>query len=397
MAIVGALSPLLFMTFHELYNVSYSLLGALVVINFVTQLTVDLIFSFFSHKFNIPLAVKIAPVLTFIGLIIYAASPMLFSDNVYLGLAVGTVIFSASSGFNEVLLSPVIASIPSENPEREMSKLHSVYAWGSFAVVVISALFLLIFKKEAWPWLALLFSAVAVISFFAFLGAKIPAMQTQERVSGVLTHLKNKQLWICVIAIFLGGASECTMAQWSSGYLEAALGIPKVVGDIAGVALFAVMLGIGRSLYAKRGKNIEKTLIFSAASSALCYLIAALTSVSWLALIACGLCGLAVAMLWPGNLVVASERISNAGVFIYAIMAAGGDLGAAVGPQLVGIITDAAEISKTAASLAQSFGITATQLGMKLGMLVGMLFPLALFILYLFTMKRKNKVTITPK
>ena len=67
MSIVGNLSPLLFITFHSLYGISYSLLGLLVLINFCTQLTVDLILSFFSHKFNIPRIVKFTPVLTVIG------------------------------------------------------------------------------------------------------------------------------------------------------------------------------------------------------------------------------------------------------------------------------------------------------------------------------------------
>ena len=47
MAVVGNLPPILFITFRELYGISYSLLGLLVLTNFCTQLTVDLIFSFF--------------------------------------------------------------------------------------------------------------------------------------------------------------------------------------------------------------------------------------------------------------------------------------------------------------------------------------------------------------
>ena len=87
MSVVGNLSPLLFLTFHDLYGISYSLLGLLVLINFCTQLAIDLIFSFFSHKFNIPLAVKCAPFLTMAGLIIYALSPVFFSGvYVYIGL-----------------------------------------------------------------------------------------------------------------------------------------------------------------------------------------------------------------------------------------------------------------------------------------------------------------------
>jgi len=75
MSVVGNLSPLLFLTFRSMYGISYSLLGLLVVINFSTQLTVDLIFSFFSHKFNIAETVKITPVLGMIGLIVYGIWP----------------------------------------------------------------------------------------------------------------------------------------------------------------------------------------------------------------------------------------------------------------------------------------------------------------------------------
>ena len=52
MAGVGILSPLLFETFRNSYQISYTLLGLLVVINFCTQLLIDLIFTFFSSKFN---------------------------------------------------------------------------------------------------------------------------------------------------------------------------------------------------------------------------------------------------------------------------------------------------------------------------------------------------------
>ena len=63
MAIVANLSPILFLTFRHMYGISYTLLGLLVLINFTSQLAIDLIFSFFSHKFNIPMTVKIMPLI----------------------------------------------------------------------------------------------------------------------------------------------------------------------------------------------------------------------------------------------------------------------------------------------------------------------------------------------
>lgn len=380
MSVVGNLSPVLFLTFRSLYGISYSLLGLLVLINFVTQLIIDLIFSFFSHKFNISKAVKLAPYLTVAGLLIYALWPFVFPDSVYAGLVVGTVLFSAASGFNEVLISPVIAAVPAKDPDREMSKLHSVYAWGVVFVITVSTLFLLVAGGENWQYLALFFVLVPLVSAFLFAGAEIPKMETPEKVSGVFEYLKNKTLWLCVFAIFLGGAAECTMAQWCSGYLEMALGIPKVWGDIFGAALFAVALGTGRTLYSKIGKNIGRVLFLGAAGASVCYLLAALSPFPWLGLLACAFTGFCTSMLWPGNLVAASERIPHGGVFLFAMMAAGGDLGASVGPQLVGIVTDAVMTLP---------GLT-EQMGLKAGMLVGTLFPLTAIPLYMYMRKRAD-------
>ena len=382
MSVVGNLSPLLFLTFRSLYGISYSKLGLLVLIKFVTQLGIDLVFSFFSHRFNISKTVKAIPVIAVAGFGLYALLPVLFPQYAYLGLALGTVIFSAASGLAEVLISPVIAALPADDPDREMSKLHSVYAWGVVGVVIFSTLFLLLAGHESWPWLTLILMSVPALSAVLFAGSEIPHMDTPEKATGALKLLKNKGLWLCVLAIFLGGSAECTMAQWCSGYIEQALGIPKVWGDLFGVALFSVMLGTGRTLYAKIGKNIGKVLTFGAVGATVCYFVAAVTGVPAVGLIACAFTGFCTSMLWPGNLVVASSRFPQGGVFIYAMMAAGGDLGASIGPQLVGVITDGVLAAPAAVEIAAKLQMTTEQLGMKAGMLCGMLFPLVAIFIY---------------
>lgn len=393
MSIVGNLTPVLLLTFHSMYGISYSLLGFLVLINFVIQLSVDLVFSFFSHRFNIEKTVKFTPILTLLGIIIYALSPVFFAENIYFGLALGTVIFSVSGGLSEVLISPVIAAIPSDDPDREMSKLHSIYAWGVVFVIIISTLYILFCGEENWQFLALFFAIVPLCSSFLFAGADIPKMNTPEKVSGAMHLLRNKGVWLCVFSIFLGGAAECTMAQWCSGYIEGALGIPKVWGDIFGVATFSLMLGMGRTLYAKIGRNIETVLFCGAIGASVCYITAALSNVPVIGLIACALTGFCVSMLWPGNLVVASERFPSGGVFIYAMMAAGGDLGASVGPQLIGIITDAAAASEELSHIAKTLALSPEQMGMKLGMLCASAFPvIAIFIYRILRKKKKSKL-----
>ena len=388
MSVVANLPPVLFITFRNLYGISYSLLGLLVLINFVVQLSVDLIFSFFSHKFNIPKTVKLTPLLTVIGLLVYAVTPWLFPQNVYLCLVIGTIIFSASGGLAEVLISPVIAALPSKDPDSEMSKLHSIYAWGVVFVIIFSTLFLLAFGYDNWQYLALTLMLVPLLSCILFSRSDIPRMNTPERVSDVGRELKNKTLWVCVLAIFFGGAAECTMAQWSSGYIEKALNIDKVWGDIFGVAVFGATLGLGRTLYSKYGKNITKVLLLGITGAAACYVIAAISNVALVGLLACAVTGFCVSMLWPGSLIIASDRFPHSGVFIFAMMASGGDLGASVGPQLVGIVTDMSMRSSVLCQLADKLNLTAEQLSMKVGMSVGAMFPLMAIPLFVYIYKR---------
>ncbi len=386
------LPPVLFITFHTLYGISYGQLGLLILINFFTQLMLDLLFSFFAHKFNIPLTVRRTPILAAVGLLIYAAAPLLFPNHIYAGLVLGTVIFSAAAGLAEVLISPVIAAIPAKDPDREMSKLHSVYAWGVVGLIPLITLFLLVFGKEYWQLLPLLFSLIPISSAILFARSDIPPMETPARASGALSLCRNKTLWLCVLMIFFGGAAECTMSTWCSGYLEQALSIPKVWGDLFGAALFGLMLATGRTLYARSGRSIEKILFWGFASAIVCYLVCALTSSPVAGLISCALTGFCTSLLWPGSLVVAAERLPQGGVFIYAMMASGGDLGAAVGPQIMGSVTDWFIASPMLSQFAQQLSLSPEQLGLKCGLLLTTLFPLCgLFIAWHFSRKSIKK------
>ena len=391
MAVVTNITALFFLTFRELYDISYSLLGLLVLVNFCTQLAVDLLFSFFSHKINIHTAVRAIPVLTSVGFLLFATAPVIFPNAVYIGLLLGTVVFAASGGFSEVLISPIVEALPSENPERELSALHSVYAWGTVGVIIVTSLYILLFGARNWQFLILGFIAIPAVAAILYMSSSLPNIETHERTESSTSVLKNPALWLCVLAIFLGGASECVMAQWSSSYLENALSIPKFWGDIFGVALFALMLGLGRTLYAKYGRRVEKIMLFGAIGASCCYLAAAFSPIPMLGLFACALTGFCVSMLWPGSLIVGADRVVSGGVVMYAMLAAGGDLGASVGTQLVGVVVDTVAANPDAMSLAARLGLTPDQLGLKVGMLVGALFPITAILVYTYIVKTKSK------
>jgi fucose permease len=107
-----------------------------------------------------------------------------------------------------------------------------------------------------------------------------------------------------------------------------------------------------------------------------CYLIIGLSNNNVLCFVACVLVGLVTSMLWPGTLILMEERIPAPGVAAYALMAAGGDVGASVAPQLLGIVVDNVSASEWAAGLSAALSLSTEQIGMKVGMLVTAVFPL---------------------
>lgn len=377
MASVFALPPLLFVTFHDMYGISYTLLGTLVLVNFCTQLSIDLIFSFFSRYFNTKLIVRIMPLITSLGLFVYALAPTLFPNNVYLGLVIGTLLFSVAAGLSEVLLSPVIASLPSDNSSRDLSILHALYGVGILSVTVISTAFLKLCGGENWSFLTMFFALLPIIASVLFMISPMPNINgSSASEGGNKAGRRTAGLMLCVACIFFGSCAENTMSNWASSFMENALGIDKALGDILGTAMFAVLLTVIRIVYARFGKNISRVLVIGMAGAAVCYLIAGVSSNATVVLISCAMTGMFTSMLWPGSLIFMEENLPGAGVAAYALMASGGDLGASVAPQLMGIVVDKVTSSDFAAELALNTKLTAEQIGMKTGMLVTMIFPI---------------------
>lgn len=377
MSSVFCLPPLLFTIFYKTYGVSWTLLGTLVLTNFCTQLLVDLIFTLFSKKFNVKKVVRIMPLITALGLVIYAIFPMLLPSFAYVGLLLGTVIFSVSAGLSEVLLSPMIAAIPSKNPQRDMSLLHSLYAFGVFSVVVIGTLFIKFIGAKYWSYLTLFFALLPVIASVLFMTSPMPDMsesETEGKTAVEKTKGRTLGIVLCVACIFFGSCAENTMSNWISSFMDAQLHVDKALGDILGVATFAILLGITRISYAKWGKNIGVMLLVGMIGATACYLVVGLVSSTVPAFIACILTGVFTSMLWPGTLILMEEKVPGVGVSAYALMAASGDLGASVAPQLMGIIADASSL--------------------QTGMLVSAIFPVlgtVIVIIAMKTLKTKPK------
>ena len=164
------------------------------------------------------------------------------------------------------------------------------------------------------------------------------------------------------------------MAQWASAFTEAALGLSKSVGDLAGPCLFAAAMGISRVIYGRFGPRMDlsKYMIGSGVLCLCCYLLAGLSGNPVPGLAGCVCCGFSVGIMWPGTISVTSPRIPKGGTALFALLAMAGDLGGAFGPGLVGTVTQQAGDS------------------LQSGVLAGSIFPLVL-ILALILLARQGK------
>lgn len=362
------LAPVLFIPLMEQYQLTYIQLGALASVNFATQLVVDIVLSKMVDKHGYRLALQFSAVMALIGYGIFAWAPDLFG-NPYLWLIIGTVIFSIGGGFLEITISPLIQALPDKAKGKNMAILHSFYAWGQVLTVVLTTVLLAIIGRENWKLIVTGWMAVPVIGLILACIMQVPEAHAEESGIGSFRIFKNPVFILFILMIFFGGCSETIMTQWSSAFMEKAVGLEKVVGDVAGMSMFALMLGLCRVVCAALDHKIKlhNFMLIGAFGAIISYVVVSVTNVPVLSLLFCALTGFATGMLWPGTLVFAAEYFPKAGAWLFAYLAIAGDLGGVFGPWLTGVVADSA--------------------GLKTGIGVSAVFPLITFVCILLYIK----------
>ena len=353
-AIVANFPPLLFMVFYREYNIPIAKLAYIPAVFYIVQLLTDLLCAKFKNL-DYRRSIIISEVTSALGLIGLAFLPQLFS-NPLIGILLCVTVYAVGSGLIEVLCSPIIEACPFDNKEGMMSLLHSFYCWGAVAVILGSTLFFYFFGLANWRYLVCLWALVPIYNIYNFSICPIAPIVPEAESMSMTELLKNGRFWIFLLLMVAAGASESTMAQWTSAFAEASLGVDKAIGDLAGPCGFAFCMGLGRLWYGKKGLHINLSAYMTAAG-VLCffsYLLASLSSNPIAAFAGCMISGLAVGIMWPGSISLTSARIPKGGTALFALLALAGDMGGTLGPSLVGIATRSAENSIQTGILAAS-------------------------------------------
>ncbi len=361
-AIVNNFAPLLFLFFQRSYQIPLSQITLLVTFNFGIQLLVDLLSVGVVDKIGYRTSMIAAHVMAAAGLVLLTILPEILPSP-FMGILTAVMVYAIGGGLLEVLVSPVVEACPSDNKEKAMSMLHSFYCWGHAGVVLLSTVFFYFAGIANWKILALIWAMVPICNAFVFTKVPIASLiEDGEKGMRLKDLFGMKVFWILLVMMICAGASEQAVSQWASTFAEKGLGITKTAGDLAGPMTFAILMGASRAFYGKYGDRIhlERFMVYSCILCILSYLGIALLPLPQLSLIACGVCGLSVGIMWPGTFSKASATLPKGGTAMFALLALGGDIGCSGGPTVVGMVSGAVGDD------------------LKMGVLAGVVFPVLL-------------------
>lgn len=389
-AIIVNFMPILFVIFQEEFNISLVKLGNLVLLNFVTQIFADIFGERYADRLGFRKTAVPALAFSAIGLVLLGVLPQVLPDP-YVGVIISVVLFAFGGGLIEVVVSPIVDALPSDDDSAAMSLLHSFYCWGQLAVVLITTLILKIFGSGIWKYIAIAWAVVPAVNLFYFMRVPLPETCEGER-QPMRELLKNHAFAAALVLMLCAGAAEQTMAQWASLFAQKGLGVSKVVGDLLGPCLFALFMAIGRTFYGIKGDkiNLKSALLFSGFLCIVCYIAAVFSKAAVLSLAACALTGLSVSLMWPGVLADTSASFPHGGAAMFGMMAIFGDIGCSSGPWLAGAVSDAVQNSSKLVKIGSGLGMGAEQIALKAGILTGILFPIVMIFCIMFQ-KRHEK------
>ena len=339
-AIVVGYVPLLFLTFSKTYNIPLEKITLLITVNFVVQLTVDFLSAKFVDKIGYKRLAILSQAVTFVGLSCLSILPNVL-PNAYIGIVIAIMLSAIGSGLTEVIISPIVESIPGEKKTAEMSLLHSFYCWGQVTVVALTTIMIKIFGNDLWYIAPAIWAIIPLINTFNFIGVPIVPNLTKEEKTPFLKMLLSKQFILCIVIMVCSGASEIAMSQWSSYFAEAGLKVSKMTGDLLGPCLFAIFMGTGRIIFGFIGEkiNLKTALSASALLCAACYLGTCFINNSVISLLTCAITGITVSIMWPATLSLAARLFPKGGGSMYSVLALSGDTGCTLGPWFISFMT----------------------------------------------------------
>ena len=369
-AIACTFLPLLYVIFQKSYGVSYEKLGRLVLVFFVTQIFVDFLSIKLVKAYGFKKVAILSQFFAFLGFSALSFLPQII--NPYTALTISVIIYGVGSGLIEVVISPIIEYLPTDNKSGNMAFLHSFFCWGNVFVVICTTVMLYFMGESNWNYIALFWAAIPLIDTVLFIFVPVEDPKQNEHHS-VRELFASPMFYIMLALMLLAGASEISVSNWISAFAEQSLHLTKVVADLVGPCLFAVSMGIGRVGFSLIGDKVKmrNVLLFMSFFAAVFYIVLALSKNALICLIASSIIGVCVSVMWPGVLSYSSSKFPFGATAMFAFLAMFGDFGCSIGPWITGMIADVKDLSTA--------------------FLMGTVFPALMFTLMILLERKKEK------
>lgn len=266
-------------------------------------------------------------------------------SNPFVGLCIAVVIYASGGALIDIVVNPMLDALPIVNQEKrakELSMLHAVFCWSQVILIVGTTFLIKAFGASLWWIVPLMVAVVPLFNFLLLLRVPVPPVVPKEKRVTLKGLFSSKLFIIMCIGMMCAGAIELIMAQWASTFAESALNLSKVAGDLVGPCMFALMMGIGRTIYGIWGEKIDliKAMILGGFGSLICYLLVSFSYNPIIDIMGCAMTGFFVSFMWPGIMSVCADHIPTGGAAMFAVLAVFGDSGGSIGPAISGYIAD---------------------------------------------------------
>ncbi|MDO7897967.1 MFS transporter [Pseudomonas citrulli] len=329
--------PVYLTTFSDAFGSSSGLtteqLGRIPAVMFLSFIVAILITGPLADRGEPRLIILFGLLTTSAGLGLVAVAPS------YVFLLVAVAIMGFGAGVLDMILSPLVAALQPERRSAAMNWLHSYFCIGAVTAVLMASIAL---KWDiSWRIVALALVVVPLVTFMAFMRLPLPPLVQEHTQREPLPTLIRQPYFIaCMIAIFLGGATETGLSQWLPAFAEQGLGYSKEVGGFS-LAGFSVGMALGRmaaALLQDRVPAISLMLGCCAVTVGLFFVISFSPSPA-LALTAAITAGFSGSCLWPTMLAITADAFPQGGATMFCVLTAAGNAGCSLIPWLVGIIS----------------------------------------------------------
>lgn len=344
-AVVNTLPTLLYAAFRSAYGLSVAQLGLLAVLNFGFQVVIDLSSAPIAAKLGYRNTMRFGHVCVILGLSSLALLPRLIG---FPGIVLSMMLDGLGGGVVDVLASPIIQAMPDEKEKSgALTVLFGFYAWGTVCCVVVTNVLLKAFAGN-WHLVPLCWLVLPAVCLALFARCPIaPLIRDGERGMRVGELLRSPVFLLLAVMMGVASSAEFGISQWSSYFAEVGLGVDKVTGDLLGPCLFFLLMALVRmTLGRRRHIPVRRWLVVSSLLCFAGYLVCVFCPVGWISLLGCASCGAWTALYWPGTIAMAGLFLPLGGTTMYAILAFCGDLGCAVGPEAISLLSHGGDLHR---------------------------------------------------